>query len=293
MSDNSKKWFYLAILSLIWGSSFILIKKGLVGLSSYQLASLRIIFAAIVIFIYSYNSLVKIPKKSWKWILITAYTGTFFPVYLISYGQTEIESGLASIITTITPINTLIVGIIFFGLVYTKKQLLGLLIGLIGAILLIYEASEADINVNIYYSFFIYMTTVGYAASVNLIKNYLTDISPEAVTAGIFISISPPALLVLFLSDFSSLNLEDKEVLNSIIFVFILGVFGSAIAQTLFNKFVKIASPLFAAAVTYTMPIIAIFWAILDGETLTIMQFFATAIILIGVYMVNKKKRSN
>ena len=293
MSDNSKKWFYLAILSLIWGSSFILIKKGLVGLSSFQVASLRIIFAAIVIFIYSYNSLVKIPKKSWKWILITAYTGTFFPVYLISYGQTEIESGLASIITTITPINTLIVGIIFFGLVYTKKQLLGLLIGLIGAILLIYEASEADINVNIYYSFFIYMTTVGYAASVNLIKNYLTDISPEAVTAGIFISISPPALLVLFLSDFSSLNLEDTEVLNSIIFVFILGVFGSAIAQTLFNKFVKIASPLFAAAVTYTMPIIAIFWAILDGETLTIMQFFATAIILIGVYMVNKKKRFN
>ena len=293
MSDNSKKWFYLAILSLIWGSSFILIKKGLVGMSSFQVASLRIIFAAIVIFIYSYNSLVKIPKKSWKWILITAYTGTFFPVYLISYGQTEIQSGLASIITTITPINTLIVGIIFFGLVYTKKQLLGLLIGLIGAIILIYEASEADINVNIYYSFFIYMTTVGYAASVNLIKNYLTDISPEAVTAGIFISISPPALLVLFLSDFSSLNLEDTEVLNSIIFVFILGVFGSAIAQTLFNKFVKIASPLFAAAVTYTMPIIAIFWAILDGETLTIMQFFATAIILIGVYMVNKKKRSN
>ena len=293
MSDNTKKWFYLAILSLIWGSSFILIKKGLVGLSSFQVASLRIIFAAIVIFIYSYNSLVKIPKKSWKWILITAYTGTFFPVYLISYGQTEIESGLASIITTITPINTLIVGIIFFGLVYTKKQLLGLLIGLIGAILLIYEASEADINVNIYYSFFIYMTTVGYAASVNLIKNYLTDISPEAVTAGIFISISPPALLVLFLSDFSSLNFEDIEVLNSIIFVFILGVFGSAIAQTLFNKFVKIASPLFAAAVTYTMPIIAIFWAILDGETLTTMQFFATAVILTGVYMVNKKKQSS
>ena len=293
MSDNSKKWFYLAILSLIWGSSFILIKKGLVGMSSFQVASLRIIFAAIVIFIYSYNSLLKIPKKSWKWILITAYTGTFFPVYLISYGQTEIQSGLASIITTITPINTLIVGIIFFGLVYTKKQLLGLLIGLIGAILLIYEASEADINVNIYYSFFIYMTTIGYAASVNLIKNYLTEISPEAVTAGIFISISPPALIILFLSDFFSLNFDNTEVLNSIIFVFILGVFSSAIAQTIFNKFVKIASPLFAAAVTYTMPIIAIFWAILDGETLTTMQFFATAVILTGVYMVNKKKQSS
>ena len=291
MSDYNKKWFYLAILSLIWGSSFILIKKGLVGLSPYQVASLRIIFAAIVIFLYSYNSLKKIPKASWKWILITAYTGTFFPVYFISYGQSEIESGLASIITTITPINTLVIGIIFFGLIFTKKQLLGLLIGLGGAILLIYEASGADLSINIYYSFFIYMTTVGYAASVNLIKNYLTNISPEAVTAGIFISISPPALIVLFLSEFSSLNFHDSQVINSIIFVFVLGIFSSAIAQTLFNKFVKIASPLFASAVTYTMPVVAIFWAILDGETITLMQFFATAIILVGVYMVNKKKK--
>ena len=291
MSNYNKKWFYLAILSLIWGSSFILIKKGLVGLSPYQVASLRIIFAATVILLYSYNSLKKIPKASWKWILITAYTGTFFPVYFISYGQSEIESGLASIITTITPINTLVVGIIFFGLIFTKKQLLGLLIGLGGAILLIYEASGAGFSINIYYSFFIYMTTVGYAASVNLIKNYLTNISPEAVTAGIFISISPPALIVLFLSDFSSLNFHESQVINSIIFVFVLGVFSSAIAQTLFNKFVKIASPLFASAVTYTMPIVAIFWAILDGETLTLMQFFATAIILVGVYMVNKKKK--
>jgi len=291
MSNYNKKWFYLAILSLIWGSSFILIKKGLVGLTPYQVASLRIIFAATVILLYSYNSLKKIPKASWKWILITAYTGTFFPVYFISYGQSEIESGLASIITTITPINTLVVGIIFFGLIFTKKQLLGLLIGLGGAILLIYEASGANFSINIYYSLFIYMTTVGYAASVNLIKNYLTNISPEAVTAGIFISISPPALIVLFLSDFSSLNFHDSQVINSIIFVFVLGVFSSAIAQTLFNKFVKIASPLFASAVTYTMPIVAIFWAILDGETLTLMQFFATAIILVGVYMVNKKKK--
>ena len=135
------------------------------------------------------------------------------------------------------------------------------------------------------------MTTVGYAASVNLIKNYLTNISPEGVTAGIFISISPPALIVLFLSDFSSLNFQDSNVISSIVFVFILGVFSSAIAQTLFNKFVKIASPLFASAVTYTMPIVAIFWATLDGEILTLMQFFATAIILAGVYMVNKKKK--
>ena len=105
VSENNKRWLYLAVLSIIWGSSFILIKKGLVGLTPFQLASLRMIFAATAIAIYSFNSLKKIPNKSWKWIIITAYFGTFFPVYLISYGQTEIESGLASIITTVTPIN--------------------------------------------------------------------------------------------------------------------------------------------------------------------------------------------
>ena len=293
MNDYNKKWFYLAILSLIWGSSFILIKKGLVGLNSVQLASLRMIFAASVIYIYSYNSIKKIPKKSWKWIVITAYLGTFFPVYLISYGQTEIESGLASIITTVTPINTLIIGIIFFSLTFSIKQLLGLFIGLVGAVLLLYEASETNLNSNIYFSFFIYLTTVGYAASVNLIKKYLTNIPPEAVTAGIFLSISPPAIIVLYFSDFTDLNFQDPVILKSIFFVLVLGVFGSAIAQTLFNKFVKISSPIFASAVTYTMPVVAIFWALIDGEILSIMQFFATAIILIGVYLVNKRKHTS
>ncbi len=293
MNDYKKKWFYLAILSLIWGSSFILIKKGLVGLNSVQLASLRMIFAALVIYVYSYNSIKKIPKKSWKWIVITAYLGTFFPVYLISYGQTEIESGLASIITTVTPINTLIIGIIFFSLTFSIKQLLGLFIGLVGAVLLLYEASETNLNSNIYFSFFIYLTTVGYAASVNLIKKYLTNIPPEAVTAGIFLSISPPAIIVLYFSDFTDLNFQDPLILKSIFFVLVLGVFGSAIAQTLFNKFVKISSPIFASAVTYTMPVVAIFWALIDGEILSIMQFFATAIILIGVYLVNKRKQTS
>jgi len=291
MNDYKKKWFYLAILSLIWGSSFILIKKGLVGLSSVQLASLRMLFAASVIYVFSYNSIKKIPKKSWKWIIITAYLGTFFPVYLISYGQTEIESGLASIITTVTPINTLVIGIIFFSLTFSIKQLLGLFIGLVGAVLLLYEASETNLNSNIYFSFFIYLTTVGYAASVNLIKKYLTNIPPEAVTAGIFLSISPPAIFVLYFSDFTDLNFQDPVILKSIFFVLVLGIFGSAIAQTLFNKFVKIASPIFASAVTYTMPVVAIFWALIDGETLSIMQLFATTIILIGVYLVNKRKQ--
>ena len=290
MNNYNKKWFLLIILSVIWGSSFILIKKGLDQLSPIQLGSLRIIFTSIVIIVFSYKSLIKIKKEKWKWIVITAYVGTFFPVYLVGFGQSEIDSGLASILTTLTPISTLVVGIFFFNLFFTKKQIVGLSIGLIGTFLLLYEGS-LNSEVNIFFAVFIVITTIGYGTSVNLIKTHLTDIAPAAVTAGIFLSILPLAILILIFSDFNSLNFSSQDVINSIIYILILSIFSSAIAQTIFNIFVKIASPLFASAVTYTMPVIAILWAVLDGEELTVKQYFASAVILFGVYLVNQREK--
>ena len=290
MNNYNKKWFLLIILSVIWGSSFILIKKGLDQLSPIQLGSLRIIFTSIVIIVFSYKSLIKIKKEKWKWIVITAYVGTFFPVYLVGFGQSEIDSGLASILTTLTPISTLVIGIFFFNLFFTKKQIVGLSIGLIGTFLLLYEGS-LNSEVNIFFAVFIVITTIGYGTSVNLIKTHLTDIPPAAVTAGIFLSILPPAILILIFSDFNSLNFSSQEVINSILYILILSIFSSAIAQTIFNIFVKIASPLFASAVTYTMPVIAILWAVLDGEELTVKQYFASAVILFGVYLVNQREK--
>ena len=290
MNNYNKKWGLLIVLSIIWGSSFILIKKGLDQLSPIHLGSLRIIFTSLVIFVFSYKSLITIKKEKWKWIIITAYVGTFFPVYLVGFGQTELDSGLASILTTLTPISTLVVGIFFFNLFFTKKQIVGLSIGLIGTFLLLYEGS-LNSETNIFFAIFIVITTIGYGASVNLIKTHLTEIPPAAVTAGIFLSILPPAVLILMFSDFSSLNFSNNQVISSILYILVLAIFSSAIAQTLFNVFVKIASPLFASSVTYTMPVVAILWAVLDGEELTLIQYFASVIILFGVYLVNQKEK--
>ncbi len=290
MNNYNKKWGLLIVLSIIWGSSFILIKKGLDQLSPIHLGSLRIIFTSLVIFVFSYKSLITIKKEKWKWIIITAYVGTFFPVYLVGFGQTELDSGLASILTTLTPISTLVVGIFFFNLFFTKKQIIGLSIGLIGTFLLLYEGS-LNSETNIFFAIFIVITTIGYGASVNLIKTHLTEIPPAAVTAGIFLSILPPAVLILIFSDFSSLNFSNNQVISSILYILVLAIFSSAIAQTLFNVFVKIASPLFASSVTYTMPVVAILWAVLDGEELTLIQYFASVIILFGVYLVNQKEK--
>ena len=178
MNNYNQKWVLLAILSIIWGSSFILIKKGLIGLSPVHLGSLRIIFTTIVILVFSYNSLIKIKKEKWKWIIITAYVGTFFPVYLMGFGQTEIDSGFASILTTFTPISTLLVGIFFFNLFFTKKQVIGLVLDWL-EVFYLYEGS-LNIDSNIYFAIFIVLTTIGYGISVNLIKTYLTDIPPSA-----------------------------------------------------------------------------------------------------------------
>ena len=290
MNNYNKKWGLLIVLSIIWGSSFILIKKGLDQLSPIHLGSLRIIFTSLVIFVFSYKSLITIKKEKWKWIIITAYVGTFFPVYLVGFGQTELDSGLASILTTLTPISTLVVGIFFFNLFFTKKQIIGLSIGLIGTFLLLYEGS-LNSETNIFFAIFIVITTIGYGASVNLIKTHLTEIPPAAVTAGIFLSILPPAVLILIFSDFSSLNFSNNQVISSILYILVLAIFSSAIAQTLFNVFVKIASPLFASSVTYTMPVVAILWAVLDGEELTLIQYFASVIILFGVYLVNQREK--
>lgn len=290
MNNYNKKWGLLIVLSIIWGSSFILVKKGLDQLSPIHLGSLRIIFTSLVIFVFSYKSLITIKKEKWKWIIITAYVGTFFPVYLVGFGQTELDSGLASILTTLTPISTLVVGIFFFNLFFTKKQIVGLSIGLIGTFMLLYEGS-LNSETNIFFAIFIVITTIGYGASVNLIKTHLTDIPPAAVTAGIFLSILPPAVLILIFSDFSSLNFSNNQVISSILYILVLAIFSSAIAQTLFNVFVKIASPLFASSVTYTMPVVAILWAVLDGEELTLIQYFASVIILFGVYLVNQREK--
>ena len=85
---------------------------------------------------------------------------------------------------------------------------------------------------------------------------------------------------------------NDKEVQTSLFYIIILSIFGSAFAKILFNKFIQIASPVFASSVTYTLPIVAIMWGFMDGETISLRQFFATAIILVGVFLANKKKSS-
>ena len=124
MSSKQLKWFFLIILSLIWGSSFILIKKGLVGLNPYHLGSLRIIFAAVFLLAIGFKTLTKIPQGQWKFIALTSLFGTFIPAYLFSIAETEIDSSISAILNSLTPLNTLILGVLAFGLNFKRNQII-------------------------------------------------------------------------------------------------------------------------------------------------------------------------
>jgi drug/metabolite transporter (DMT)-like permease len=283
------KWFYLISLSLIWGSSFILIKKALVGLEADQLGSLRIIFSSIIIILIAWKRLSKITKLEWKWITISAFLGSFFPAFLFAFAEKEIDSAVASIINSIVPLNTVIIGMVLFNIRSTKRQIIGVLIGLAGTYMLIMSGIKLNPDQNYLYSGFVILCSFLYALNVNIIKKYLQHLSALTITVGHFAVIIIPAVIVFYFSDFDVNSLKNQETTDSVIYVLILAVFGTALAKILFNKLIKISSPVFASSVTYSMLIVSIFWGLVDGEKFSIYQLIATIIIILGVLLTNKK----
>ena len=288
MDSKQLKWFYLVTLAFIWGSSFILIKKGLVGLTPMQLGSLRIIFAAIFLLLIGFKSLVKIPHVKWKYIALTATLGTFIPAFLFAVAQTQIDSTVSSILNSLTPLNTLIFGVFAFGLTFRRPQVFGVVIGLIGTFLLIINGAMHHPEQNYYYAILIIIASVCYAINVNLIKKYLSDLSPLSITTGNFLVLLLPALVVLFFSGFFEV-IHIESVQHSMVFILILGVVGTGIANIIFFKTIQISSPVFATSVTYLIPVVAFGWGLFDNEMLTPVQFLGAFIILFGVYLSAKK----
>lgn len=289
MDSKQLKWVYLITLALIWGSSFILIKKGLVSLTPMQLGSLRIIFAAVFLLLIGFKSLAKIPQHQWKYIALTATLGTFIPAFLFSIAQTQMDSSVSAILNSLTPLNTMILGGIAFGLSFKRAQVFGVFIGLIGTFMLIINGALNHPEQNYYYAILIIIASICYATNVNLIKKYLSDLSPLSITTGNFLVLLFPALLVLVASDFFEV-IAVESVQHSVLYIIILGVVGTGIANLIFFKTIQISSPVFATSVTYLIPVVAFGWGLLDNEMLTPVQFLGAFIILFGVYLSAKKQ---
>ncbi|CAL2089209.1 DMT family transporter [Tenacibaculum sp. 190524A05c] len=290
MNKNQYKWVVLLMLSLIWGSSFILMKKALLGLTPVQVGAFRILITAVFLLLIGFKSLKKIKKEQWKYVFYSALLGTLFPSFLFAFAVDKIDSSIASILNSLTPFNTLIVGVLVFGFLFQKKQIAGILIGLLGTLILILKGADLNPNQNYWFALFPIISSIGYAFNVNIIKKHLQDLEPIAITTGNFILIIIPALLVLaFTGFFSSFELNETTE-PALLYITILAIVGTGFAKIMFNKLIQISSPIFSSSVTYLIPIVAVMWGILDGEKLSLIQLVAGVIILFGVYLVNKKK---
>jgi len=288
MESRQLKWLLLAVLALIWGSSFILIKRGLVGLTPLQLGSLRMLFAFCFLIIVGFKSLTQISLGKWKYIALTAFTGTFVPAFLFAIAQSEIDSSISAILNSLTPLNALILGVTFFGLAFQRSQFIGVMIGLAGSLILILSGAVHNPDQNYWYALFVVVATCCYALNVNFIKKYLSDVNPLAITTGNFVVLAVPALVILSFTGFFG-QLQEVKVQHSVLFVGILGIIGTGIANMLYFKLIHMTSPVFAASSAYLFPVVAIFWGLLDGEVLTMIQVLGAVIILSGVYLSAKK----
>jgi drug/metabolite transporter (DMT)-like permease len=292
MTITIKKWVYLFTLSIIWGSSYILIKKGLVGLTPLQLGSTRIVMTTVILMIFGWKQLQKIPKEAWKWIIMTGFFGTFFPSYLFAFAETVIDSSVAAVLNGMTPFFTLILGLLFFNSSFKWMKIVGVLVGFGGTLILVSNEFTMRSGLSSWYTFLVMAATLCYSINVNLIKHKLQGVPALAIALGNFIAILIPAFGVLLFTDFSWTKITSSpQVSSSIGYILILSLFGTALAKVMFNELVSISTAVFSISITYLLPIVAIAWGLLDGEQFTLIQWFGCALILLGVYLITDKKR--
>ena len=292
MSDVNRKWFYLIVLSLIWGTSYILIKKGLEGFNPIQLGVVRIIITTFFLFLIGFRSLRGVSKKQWKWIAISGMVGSFFPVFLFAYAQTEIDSSIASILNSTVPLFTIIVGLLWFGILSSARQFLGVIVGLLGAMLLIILGADINPDQNYKYAGLVLLATVGYAFNANIIKSKLQEVSAMAITVGNFAVMILPALLLFgFTGVWKAEVIKGPYFWSSLGYLIILALLGTCVAKVMFNRLIQISTPVFSVSVTYLIPVVGVAWGLLDGERFQLTQLLAAVVILVGVYLVNKPSR--
>ena len=285
-------WFLLILLSIIWGSSPILIKKSLSTLTPFEIGALRISSAAIFLSPFFFKVLNQINKSNFFLLLLSGVIGNLIPYFLYPLAQTEIDSSTSGVLTSLTPFFALLIGGVFYKQKIYKNNITGLIIGFIGTFCLIFFSTENNsINANLY-GLLVVLATLFYGINLNLLKYHLVKLDPLTITSTSLFFISPITIWLL-ISETTFLSNLDKlsDNINEIFYVLILGIIGTAIATIIFYRLVQIRDTIFASSVTYLMPIVAIFLGLIDGEIINLTQFFGMLLILIGVYWANKKSK--
>ncbi len=289
LNTQTSKWLLFILLSIIWGSSFILMKIGMQHLTAYQVAAIRILSAGLVMLPFTVKGWRRVPKNKIAIVIVAGLLGNFFPAFLYCMAEIKIDSALASILNALTPLCAILMGIAFFKLKITRQKILGVVIGFMGLVLLPFAAEDNISFVNLSYASLVLVATICYGTNVHVVSRFLKEMSSIDIASVALSFFIPICICILAFSGFFSLPLTQKAISFSILAAFILGALGTALASVWFYMLVKSAGSIFASLVTYGIPFIAVLWGMIFGETITVMEIGCLFIILAGVYLVNKK----
>jgi drug/metabolite transporter (DMT)-like permease len=281
----------LIVLSLMWGSSFILIKKGLEAFSPAQVGALRVAAASVFLLPIGMTRFKNLGRRH-LWMLMTSgLMGIFIPAFLFAAAQTKIPSSLAGILNTLTPAFTLIIGALFFHQRFRWISVAGLILAFAGTLMLMIARENGRIEGIQFHALLIVAACVLYGSNLNFVKFKITDLSPMTITSGALMMIGPMALGYLFaFTPFISTLQHVPGAWRSMAYVVLLGMMSTALATYLFYRLIRISTPLLASSVTYFMPIVAVMWGVADGEKLYPGHFIGMAAILTGVYLANRNR---
>lgn len=289
MNAEKEKWLLLITLSMIWGSSFILIKKSLDHFSPYQVGALRVLIAGMILMPVAISKYRLFPKKNLKWLILAAFTGNFFPMFLFPIAETEVSSSIAGIINSMMPIFVIIVGTLFWKFETSKRQMTGIFISFAGVCLLAFGGGE-DSEFKIFPILLLLLATLCYAMSTTTVKSKLMEVSSTVLSAFVFsFVLFLPSIIALISTGFASTFTFSEENMTGLFFVSLLSVFGTGLAMMMNYRLLKVSTPLFASTVTLLMPIVAIAWGLLDGEKLTLLQFAGASTVIAGLVFLRVK----
>jgi len=286
------QWVFLIALAFVWGTSFILMKRGLESFNEIQVGSIRIFVAFLFLWPLLIKRLKKLKRRDLPWLAVVGFLGNLIPAWLFAKAQTQVNSALAGMLNTLFPILALVIGTAFFGMKTDKGKLFGVLLGLIGSIGIVLSDTNDLTGEHNIYALFILVAVIFYSISINVIKYKLKDLDGVSITVFAFTMIGPVAGISLLFTDFKAAVQTPNWDLN-LLYVSILGMAGSAIAVTFFYKLLDYVSVIFGSLITYIIPIFAVFWGLFDGEHIDILQILFMIVVLFGVYLVNKNNDKN
>ncbi len=289
-------WALLGVLALIWGTSFILMKKGLVVFSALELGACRVSVAALLLLPFALRHVGRIERSRFKWLALSGVAGTMVPAFLFAYAETRLASGLAGVLNALTVVFTLLLGALLFGQRLTGLRVLGIALGLLGTVVLMWLGGSGGNATptgtgSAWYGLYIVAATLGYGLSVNVIKHKLGSLKPMAVTAVLLLLIGGPALAFLLLGTaFLHKLAAVPGAWAAFGYIALLATMSTAVAMVLFNRLLQQSTALFASSSTYLIPVVALGWGALDGEAFNLWHLLGMAIILAGVLIIHRAR---